>query len=189
LDQQGDSNNIEELIERGQFLQSEGLKAIYEGARRQKPYCSMALNWCFNEPWPAAANNSIISWPDIPKPGYYAVSEACRPFMISAEMEKFIWKRGEEFKARIWVLNDSPSESGPLKVNVILQTGDQEIDIYSWDVERVDANQNLIGPEFKYILPTGNYRQFKLLLNCKEHPEFSSSYTLILQDSRVLKSV
>jgi beta-mannosidase len=185
----GKTNNIEELIERGKFLQSEGLKAIYEGARRQKPYCSMALNWCFNEPWPTAANSSIISWPDIPKPGYYAVSEACRPFMISAEMEKFVWKRGEEFKARIWVLNDRPSESVPLKVNVILQTGEEEIDIYSWDIERVDANQNLIGPEFKYILPTENYRQFKLLLNCKEHPEFSSSYTLLLQDSRVLKSV
>ena len=61
------------LVANGQLLQCEGYKAIYEEARRQKPYCSMALNWCFNEPWPTAANNSIINWPNIPKPAFYAV--------------------------------------------------------------------------------------------------------------------
>jgi len=42
---------LEQLVEWGQWLQSEGLKFVFEEARRQKPVCSMALSWCFNEPW------------------------------------------------------------------------------------------------------------------------------------------
>ena len=145
----GKANRLEEVIERGQFLQAEGLKAIYEGARRQKPYCSMALNWCFNEPWPTAANSSIISWPDVPKPSFYAVSESCRPFMLSAEMEKFVWKRGEEFRARLWVLNDRPSNSEALEVKVSIRTGDVETEIYTWNAVGAEENQNLSGPEVK----------------------------------------
>ncbi|RPJ59293.1 MAG: hypothetical protein EHM23_14545 [Acidobacteria bacterium] len=59
----GKPANLEQLVEWGQWLQSEGLKCVFEEARRQKPVCSMALNWCFDEPWPACANNSLISWP------------------------------------------------------------------------------------------------------------------------------
>ena len=32
----------------------------------------MALNWCFNEPWPAVANNSILQYPALPKPCFEA---------------------------------------------------------------------------------------------------------------------
>ena len=42
----GESRNLAELVANGQMLQCEGYKAIYEESRRQKPYCSMALNWC-----------------------------------------------------------------------------------------------------------------------------------------------
>ena len=82
----GPANNLEELVERGQLIQCEGYKAIYEEARRQKPYCGMALNWCFNEPWPTAANNSIVNYPNIAKPAFYAVSDACRPVCSSAKI-------------------------------------------------------------------------------------------------------
>jgi hypothetical protein len=56
----GENNSLEESIEIGQLLQSEGYKCIFEEAMRQKPTCSMALNWCYNEPWPTTANNSIL---------------------------------------------------------------------------------------------------------------------------------
>jgi len=40
----GKPNSLEELVEQGQWIQCEGYKAIYEEARRQKPYCAMASN-------------------------------------------------------------------------------------------------------------------------------------------------
>ncbi|HAQ19448.1 MAG TPA: hypothetical protein DCR40_09490, partial [Prolixibacteraceae bacterium] len=48
----GVSNTLEELVANGQLMQGEGYKCIFEEARRQKPYCAMAANWCYNEPWP-----------------------------------------------------------------------------------------------------------------------------------------
>ncbi len=69
----GQARDLAELVDNGQLLQAEGYKAIYEEARRQKPYCSMALNWCFNEPWPTAANNNIVGYPNEPKPAFCAV--------------------------------------------------------------------------------------------------------------------
>lgn len=91
----GEAKALDELIRNGQLLQGEGIKFMYEEARRQKPYCSMALHWCFNEPWPTAANNSIINWPDSPKPAYYSATASCRPVLVSAAFEKFVWEENE----------------------------------------------------------------------------------------------
>ncbi len=85
----GPTQTLEQLVARGQLMQAEGYKLIFEEARRQQPVCSMALNWCFNEPWPSAANNNLVSWPHRPKPAYYAVQAACRPVLASARVAKF----------------------------------------------------------------------------------------------------
>ena len=106
-------------------MQGEGYKCIYEEARRQKPYCSMAANWCFNEPWPTAANNSLISYPNIPKPGFYEVKNACRPVLASARLPKFRWRAGEIFNAEIWMLNDLPADVKAGKVTVKIQAAER----------------------------------------------------------------
>ena len=69
----GGYENKEDLFQKTQQLQSIGYKSCFEEMRKQWPHCSMALNWCFNEPWPAIGNNSLISWPDKIRPAYYAV--------------------------------------------------------------------------------------------------------------------
>ena len=74
------------LVERGAWLQGVGCRAAFEEARRQKPACAMALNWCFNEPWPSAAGTCIVNWPALPKPAYDAVRLACRPVLASARL-------------------------------------------------------------------------------------------------------
>ncbi|BDF65263.1 hypothetical protein CE91St16_16700 [Alistipes finegoldii] len=66
----GKQATLDELIAHSSLLQGEGYKAIFEEARRQKPYCGMALNWCFGEPWPSAANNSLVVYPSVPRPAF-----------------------------------------------------------------------------------------------------------------------
>lgn len=73
----GRAQTLDQLIERSSLMQGEGYKAVFEEARRQKPYCAMALNWCFDEPWPAAANNSLVAYPSVPKPALDQVRRAC----------------------------------------------------------------------------------------------------------------
>lgn len=175
----GEASSLEELIDQSQLMQSEGYKAIYEEARRQKPYCSMALNWCYNEPWPAAANNSLLVYPAIAKPAFYAVSNSCRPFCTSARLSKFVWNEGEEFFAEIWLLNDKYEKIKPGKLSVKLQAGDEIVEILSWDAPVTEKNTNLAGPTARFKLPKWDTTRFKLLLEVEENPEYNSEYTLL----------
>jgi beta-mannosidase len=176
----GKSSSLDELVQNGQLLQGEGYKCIFESARRQKPYCSLAINWCFNEPWPTAANNSIVNYPNIPKPAYYEVKNACRPFLASATIDKFVWKAGESFSTECWILNDKqvPNEGG--KVNIYFQSKDKKLNIGSWNYGKVEANQNLKGPALRCFLPNWPAGLFKLVLEVEGHPELSSEYTLLI---------
>jgi len=178
----GRAANLEELVEMGQLLQSEGYKAIYEEARRQKPYCSMALNWCYNEPWPTAANNSLINWPNRPKPAFYAVRDACRPVLVSARNYKLTWKRGEEFSTQLWILNDLHLTLDPGMVKATLMAGKKVLELDSWVFGTVGSNSNLEGPVLKAVLPNWKSAGFTLHVEVLGHPEYSSDYTFLLSD-------
>ena len=93
----GDMDTLDALVQKGQELQAIGYRAVYEMARQQWPYCSMALNWCYGEPWPAAANNSIVEYFGFRKPATEAIKMACRPQMVSARFPKYEWNVGELF--------------------------------------------------------------------------------------------
>jgi beta-mannosidase len=174
----GKASNLEELVANGQLVQCAGYKAIYEEARRQKPYCSMALNWCFNEPWPTAANNSLVEWPAKPKPAFYAVSKSCRPVLASARIPKFRWKEGEEFSCDLWMLNDSPNVVNGGQVIAKL-VSDSEVIILNWDFQSLDVNKNLSGPTARFTIPSWKSKTFKLVLEVKGRPELNSEYVLL----------
>lgn len=179
----GSSETLEQLVENGQLLQSEGYKCIYEESRRQKPKCSMALNWCYNEPWPAAANNSIICWPDVPKPAYFAIQASCRPTLASARIPKFDWKEGEWFEAELWLLNDSPQVAGMGRMEVYLTVGFERHHLLLWDFAETAANENRRGPTVRFRLPGGTPKRLLLELIVVDRQEWSSEYTVLLRGS------
>jgi beta-mannosidase len=178
----GRASSLEKLVEWGQLLQSEGYKVIFEEARRQKPYCSMALNWCFNEAWPAAANNSLISWPNWPKPALSAVRNACRPVLASARNSRFTWSREDEFSTQLWILNDKHLTLDGGVVKAILMSGKSVLELGSWEFGEVASNTNLEGPVLKVKLPRWKSDGFILHLEVEGKPELSSEYTFLLSD-------
>ena len=180
----GKAQTLNELIAQSQLLQCEGYKAIFEEARRQKPYCAMALNWCYNEPWPSAANNSLLVYPAIPKPAFYAVGQSCRPVCASARLSKFVWQEGECFSAEIWILNDLFQDLSDKKVTVSLDTGEKKITILKWHTEIIKSNTNLAGPTARYKLPHLQSDRFRLLLEVENHPELNAEYTLLYRPSK-----
>lgn len=173
----GPQRTLEELVERGQLLQCEGYKFIFEEARRQKPVCAMALNWCFNEPWPSAANNNLISWPHRPKPAYHAVKAACRPVLASARAPKFGWKSGEEFRADLFVLNDAPEPvaSGTLEARVVI--AGRTVARVSWQFPELEPRRNEKGPTLSFLLPRFEGDTFQIELAVADRPALDSSYT------------
>jgi len=175
----GPWESLEQLVEFGQLLQSEGYKCIYEESRRQKPKCSMALNWCYNEPWPTAANNSIVMYPAKPKPAYYAVQASCRPVLASARIPRYIWKEGEWFEPELWMLNDSSQTvaAGRVEAWLTVGSGDRQF-LMAWDYSSLAPNKNGRGPTARVQLPREITGTMKLELIVTERPEWSSEYIL-----------
>ena len=170
----GKQSSLEEVVENSSWLQCEGYKAAFEEMRRQWPHCSMALNWCYNEPWITAANNSIVEYPARPKPAYEAVKAALRPTLFSARIAKFSWREGETFEAELWLLNDKP-ERAYGKVKAVLQIGDRTLDLLEWTAE-ADAGLNTQGPTVRLVLPHADTDRITLILLAENGTE--SRYTL-----------
>ncbi len=176
----GESTSLEQLVARGEWLQSEGFKSIYEEARRQSPRCAMALAWCFNEPWPSAANNSLVNFPALPKPAYHAVREACRPVLTSARIPKFQWRSGELFTAELWLLSDHPAPQPHGELRATLDCDGVTTELLRWSFQELPPQSNLPGPSVRIQLPGSNTDEFHLVLEIADHPEWTSRYRLSL---------
>lgn len=174
----GEPKSLEELVENGQLLQCEGYKGLFEEVRRQKPHASMAINWCLNEPWPAAANNSIISWPCRPKPALQAVSQACRPVLASARIPKFLWLTDEYCHAEIWILNDSPLPVPGGEIAASIETGGCTRNLLVCSFPDLPPGQNWRGPRLQSPVPETGDNRFRLILDVKGRPELGSVYVL-----------
>ncbi|MBR2989203.1 MAG: hypothetical protein IKC64_05730 [Clostridia bacterium] len=165
----GKANSIEDIIYQSQLLQSIGYQAIFEEARKQWPYCSIALNWCFNEPWITAANNSIIAYPHTPKPAYNAVKNALRPTLFSARIKKFTFSANETFEAELWLLNDTQGVVTDV-VKAVLVVGEEEIELIDWKAT-ANVNANMQGPTVRCVLPNVDTDRITLKLIAKNGRE------------------
>lgn len=177
----GPPDSLEQMVERGQLLQAEGFRGIYEEARRQKPAASMALCWCLNEPWPTAANNSLLSWPSRPKLALAAVGAACRPLLASARIRQFQWQEGDWFDPELFWLNDAPDTTDPGPVDVRVETPSGKWHLLRWDGGPLPANTNLAGPQVRWTLPDLGTERFELILDTPSRPEAASRYTLLFR--------
>jgi len=181
----GPLSSLEDMVAKSTWLQCEGYKSIYEEARRQQPRCSMALSWCYNEPWPCAANNSIINWPARPKPSYESVKQACRPLLASARIPRFQWAAGDEFTAEIWLLNDTASAQPAGTVRADLVSGGRRWHLTEWAFPEVAPQGALRGPTASFRLPADVSGEIALELETLPHVEWSSSYRLSIRPSHL----
>jgi beta-mannosidase len=175
----GPCKTLEQLVERSQWLQAEGYKAIFEEGRRQKPVCAMTLNWVMNEPWPSAANNSLVSWPAEPKPALAAVGESCRGVLASARIPKFSWRGGEAFTSELWLLNDSPDALPAGVIEAWVHVGGKAVHALTWSHPAAVANTNLHGPTLRMTLPeAASEHMLTLELRTPGAPGRASTYRL-----------
>lgn len=177
----GEPTSLDDLIRKSSIIQGEGYKAIYEEARRQKPHCAMAMCWDFNEPWPAAANNSITTYPAVPKGCFPSVSAACRPICSSAKFMKYQWTASETLEFTMWLLNDTFGKTpAPYTMTAILVAPDgTQTELQSWTTPSAADNENIQGPCVKTVLPTWDGAcTFTVKVLVSGHPEMDSSYTL-----------
>ncbi|MEE9463813.1 MAG: glycoside hydrolase family 2 TIM barrel-domain containing protein [Bacteroidales bacterium] len=173
----GKQESLEELVKNGQKLQAAGYRFIYEAARQKWPRCSMAINWCFNEPWPCAANNSIIQYPSLPKPAYDSIRKACRPVLASASFPKYMWQEGETFRFDVFLLNHA-NEDLPQGKMIIYING---MEAGHWEFEKVEAHTSLKGPGLEQQAG----ETLEISLRVEGHPEWDSIYELPVTKNQI----
>lgn len=176
----GRENSLEELIANGQLLQAEVYAHIFEEARRKWPHTSMALNWCYNEPWPSAANNSIVVYPDIPKPGYYGVQKALRDRCLSIRLYKMCWQPGETVTGELFMLNDLASVMPATGVSITLadDRGNILLDLGRFETGDCAPCSVLTCAAFTFALPDNGEKRFWLEAKC-EREEWNNRYLLL----------
>ena len=176
----GGWENSEDLCEKAGFVKAMCLRSNFEEMRRQWPHCSMAMNWCFNEPWPAAANNSLVSWPAEPNPGYEAAKQALRPRLASLKITRHLWRGGERFTAGVWLINDTLQtlEKGRVQVWYSLADGTEKL----WGTLEFDRMEPQTVREcgaMGFALPADCDGKFRVRLSVEDHPEMDSVYTYL----------
>jgi beta-mannosidase len=138
----------------------------------------MALHWCLNEPWPTAANNSVISWPCKPKPALAAIGEALRPVLASARIRTQLWHEGDAFDPELWALSDSPHTVAGATVSAYVRIAGEETHLLDWNFPELPANTNARGPKLHFVLPQAAVDRLQLLLRVDGRPDLDSTYTL-----------
>ncbi|MBQ9482357.1 MAG: hypothetical protein IJU84_09345 [Clostridia bacterium] len=174
----GKTKDLKDAAAKSQLMQTTGYKLMFEEARKQRPNCGFALNWCFDEPYPNAAGNALISYPVVKKPAYFGVENSLRDVVLSARVKKFSWVEGETFTAEIWMLNDGIKEVKEGTAEVLLKFGNEEIPVMKWNYGKLEANTNKQGHSATIVLPKRRSCVFELILRC-EHHEYDNRYKLL----------
>ena len=180
LERFGDVSSIEAIVETSGWLQQMGYKAIFEEARRQKPVCAMAVNWCWCEPWKCAANNSLIAYPNVKKSGYFAVKDSLRDVVPSAKFAKFGWECGEKFEFETWLLNDG-TKSAKGRISAAAELNGVKYYFGFADIESA-ANENSRGKCFSFDIPKDTAPKSKLKVTL----EFVSDAGEVIENKYVM---
>ena len=111
----GPIGELEPAISASQLLQAIGLQYSIEAARRRQWRSAGVIPSQFNEPVLNGLGAAVVDNFGDPKPAYYALCRAYRPFHVTAALATFTWHGKPEFRADVWLHNDGP-ERGLLNV-------------------------------------------------------------------------
>lgn len=178
------TESIAECCELGQIIQGACYKVMFEEARRKWPATSMAINWCWNEPWPCFANNSLVSYPNVLRLAYFDVRQALRDQMLSIKFPRLRHAAGEDVKLELWALNDLPETLKGCDYTIYIDLDDEEetrieLDGGSFgDIKPLSSTK--IG-ELTFKVPENVTKTYTLTVKCK-NDELTSTYTLFSID-------
>ena len=148
----GDVTDLESLVETSAWLQGMGYKGIFESARQQWPQCSMAINWCWCEPWICAVNNSLIGYGGKIKPAYYDVQASLREVTPALGVKKFMYAPGEDFAPDLWLFNDT-DKAVTARLVAWADFGDGAKVYFGTDEITADARVNKAGAKTAVKVP------------------------------------
>lgn len=180
----GEEGTPRQAIERMALLQGMLYKSMFEEMRKQWPRCSMAINWCFDSPWPLLCSENVVDWPCEPKPAYEEIRQALRGQLASLRIRRHVYAGGSDFRAEVWLLNDTLDCMSSLTIEVIGRYEGHEKVLLVWQTDSTPAQTNQQGPSVYWKLPDrGEEEMFTIELRCCKQPEVGSIYRYILRSA------
>lgn len=81
-DRYGKPDSLEELVTKGEAMNYESARGMYEAYARNKYSATGITTWKYNAAWPAALTWQYIDWCLVPTGAYYGAKKACEPLHI-----------------------------------------------------------------------------------------------------------
>lgn len=100
----------------GEFYQifSEGMQGNY-------PITALQIPWVFARTWPVISGVQLVDGTGQPVAPYYFLKRTYEPVHVSLDLDRILWKPGEQFPIATKILNlsDSSSGKGSLSITIL----------------------------------------------------------------------
>ena len=136
----GKTDRLDDHIAYSRYLQYVGMPYVFEEARRQAPYCSMALMWCYNDVLRVVASSSLISYPTAPKPAYGRVRDALAGVTPSLRHDTYLYERDATFTGEVHLLNDTGKRADVTEIAVFVEGKNGRRAVATLHAEAASAN-------------------------------------------------
>lgn len=181
----GCADDLRSLTVAGNEAQCAMYAAMFEEVRRQWPHASMAINWCFNEPWPTAAGNGLVNYPALPRPSYWAVKDALRPRKLSLRFRRIAWRPGEEMELTCFLLNGSSEAIPGGEAEIKLAANGMEAVLGRWAYDELAPRTNEKGIVIRFTVPSASDGRLSLLIRSQNDPALNAEYRLFAHEGAV----
>ena len=111
----GPRNDLEGVVQGGQFIGAEGLRYAMDALRRRGKTLGGFMNWDFNEPWPNAAGSFMVDYDGRPLMDYYFTKQACAPLSLSLKYDAFQYDPRTGIHADLYLVSDAPAAAQGLR--------------------------------------------------------------------------
>jgi len=111
----GPLENLDSLIEAGQFFAAEGLRYAIDTLRRNGKSLGGFTTWNYNEPWPNGAGSYMVDYDGRPLMNYDFVKQALAPVVLSICQEGIFFDPKDGINVSLWITSDTTTPMHSLK--------------------------------------------------------------------------
>ncbi len=176
---------LEEFATATQIAQGVYFQYAFELYRTRKPKMS-AINFCH-----FILNTPDFKWATVdyylqPKESHYYIQRSFQPLLVTLQYEKRRWNPDEEFKAKLWVVNDFMESYQNCKVNLVVKNNKKKVvkkKEFSIDEMAGDSAQEFLDIAFDVPGKLGDTFYVEVILQDTSGKELSANeYFLLVAD-------
>lgn len=175
-------DDLDSFINASQRMQAHALQVAIEHVRRRKYQTSGVMFWQFNEPWPSICW-SVVDYYLTPKLAYEKIKEVYNPLLVSLEYPLQAYQPGDNFEARVWLINDRHRGHKNVTVNITLHADGKTARNITRTVSAVEPDSVIELEPVKFEVDGQDARDVVCTVTQSNKTLSSNSYDLTLHDA------